>query len=329
MAPLYLDARFNAKEKKAFCGELLLGKLSHAYIVEGEEGLGKTSFALFAAAAALCQHPETAPCGMCAGCKKNLADSHPDLFVIKAEKEGGIIPVGMIREIKNTVFLVPNESEKKVYIIEDAQKMNIPAQNALLKLLEEPPPSAIFFLTADMKESLLPTVISRCRVITLRPAPKHEIISWLLEKFPRKDGEEIRHAAGMAEGSPGLALSFLEKKKVYITEDALAFAKLAFEGSDFETLAFFKTKRYERFKAKLFLETAMVLFNDVFRAKHKHPRLTFLPYETAAAYAARSTETKLMKLSKEAALAYASADANANINLTLARFALRVNQIRL
>ncbi len=321
------DARFHAGEKAAFCRELASGKLSHAYIVEGGEGFGKTVFAVYAAAAILCRGADK-PCGVCPSCQKISGDAHPDLFIISPEKESSQITVGMIREIKKTVFLLPNESEKKVYIIKDGHRMNVQAQNALLKFFEEPPDSAVFFILADKKESLLPTVISRGRIITLYPAPKDEVARWLAEKFPKKDAAEINDAAGMAEGSPGKALTLLEKRYTAIRNEVMEFASFMFSGTAFETVSFFKAKKYDRTKAKDFLSALITLIDDVIRAKQKYPRLAFLPYTTAENYARLTTETKLMFIAEEAIRAYEGADANANINLILTAFAYRVYKIK-
>lgn len=155
MALDFLDKQFNTVQKEGFCRELSSGVLSHAYIVEGEEGFGKTFFAFFSAAAILCSG-NNKPCGVCSSCKKIGQNSHPDLIVIAPDREGGIITVGMVREIKRSIYLLPNESDKKVYIIKDGHKMNIQAQNALLKFFEEPPPSAVFFILTDKKDPSFP-----------------------------------------------------------------------------------------------------------------------------------------------------------------------------
>lgn len=318
-----LDKKFNRSQKDSFCRELTSERLSHAYIVEGETGFGKTFFAYFAAAAILCRG-NVKPCGKCNSCVKINHSTHPDLFVISPEKEGGIITVGMVREIKKTVFFLPNEADKKVYIIKDGNKMNVQAQNALLKFFEEPPDSAVFFILTDKKESLLPTVVSRGRIITLHPSSKSEINAWLYEKFPRKDKGEIEYAASMAEGSPGKALSLLEKKQAEIKDDVFVFTSLMFGDSVSGVVYFFKLKKYDRNKAKEFLSAIITVTNDIIRAKQKFESFTLLPAEKAAGYAKKATETKLMNIANEAISAYEGISANGNINLILNFFALKV-----
>lgn len=327
MALDFLDKQFNTVQKEGFCRELSSGVLSHAYIVEGEEGFGKTFFAFFAAAAILCSG-NNKPCGVCSSCKKIGQNSHPDLIVIAPDREGGIITVGMVREIKRSIYLLPNESDKKVYIIKDGHKMNVQAQNALLKFFEEPPPSAVFFILTDKKESLLPTVVSRGRIITLYPSPKEKIAAWLAGKFPRKDKEEINYAAAMSEGSPGKAVSLLEKKQSDIKNDVTDFAKILFTGSDFDLVAFLKAKKYDRNKAKEFLSAVITLADDILRAKQRYNRYTLLTPEAALEYAGKTTDKKLLCLAEEAILAYESINANSNLNLTLASIAARLNEIK-
>ena len=211
--------RFNRREKEAFLKELASGRLSHAYIIEGAEGVGKFTFASFAANAILCSG-ERRPCGKCPDCVKFAAGSHPDLFVFAPEKDASQLTVNVVREIKKSIYLMPNEGAKKVYIIKDGQKMNVQAQNAMLKFFEEPPESAVLFILTDKREALLPTVISRGQIITLYPAANGDIAAWLAEKFPRKAKEEIDAAVRVCEGIPGKAVTLTEKRFSQIRADA-------------------------------------------------------------------------------------------------------------
>ena len=145
--------------------------LSHAYIISArpEEGF-QTATEL--AAAMLCESAIKRPCGVCRHCKKSLRGIHPDVMVTtrpvddkgKQKKE---IQVKQIRAIGATAAILPNEAEKKVYIIRDAGAMNASAQNALLKMLEEPPRFDAFILITDNVKLLLETVVSRCVTINL------------------------------------------------------------------------------------------------------------------------------------------------------------------
>lgn len=135
---------------------LYTGKLSHAYIAGGG-----TSDTL--AAAAVCSgQGGSKPCMACPGCSKASRGIHPDITIVDRQTDKREIVVEQIRRLKKDVIIVPTESEKKVYIIKNADLMNISAQNAFLRILEEPPGYAVFILQTETPAALLPTVRSRC-----------------------------------------------------------------------------------------------------------------------------------------------------------------------
>lgn len=142
-------------------------KLSHAYIIASPSEAERNAAALRLAAAMLCESGGERPCGACRHCRKVKAGIHPDVSMIELEENDRgqkkrEIPVGRIRAVVSDAQVMPNEAVVKVYIITDADAMNIPAQNAMLKLLEEPPKSASFILCSKNPANLLPTVRSRC-----------------------------------------------------------------------------------------------------------------------------------------------------------------------
>jgi DNA polymerase III delta' subunit len=140
-------------------------KVSHAYLLTGEKGSGKKLLASIYAAALCCETHSGEPCFKCASCHKALTGNHPDIIRVIHERSD-VIRVNEIREqLVNTVDIKPYESRYKIYIVADADKMNPQAQNALLKLLEEPPSSACFILAAENAAALLPTVRSRCELL--------------------------------------------------------------------------------------------------------------------------------------------------------------------
>ena len=127
--------------------------------------------ALHRAAALLCSG-ENPPCGICRNCRKVQAGVHPDLTLIQPEK--GIIKVDTARELRTQAYVLPNEAEMRVFVVLDADCMNESAQNALLKVLEEPPSYAAFLLTAEVGERLRATVRSRCAHVRLAECPPKE-----------------------------------------------------------------------------------------------------------------------------------------------------------
>jgi hypothetical protein len=144
-------------------------RLSHAYMVVGPEGPERDKMVQQLAAAMVCSQPN-APCGQCRDCKKALGGIHPDITRLERQSEKGQlhreILVDQIRQITADAVVAPNEAARKVYIIAQADKMNLAAQNALLKALEEPPGHACFILCTTAADALLPTVRSRCVRLT-------------------------------------------------------------------------------------------------------------------------------------------------------------------
>lgn len=143
------------------------GRLSHAYIISAASASAAQRTARRIAAAAVCTGAGERPCGVCRACRKAMGDIHPDILHIRrlTDSKGNPrreIGVDQIRQMASDAYVLPNEAERKVYIVEDADSMNIPAQNAALKLLEEPPAGAIFLLCVQNAMQLLPTVRSRC-----------------------------------------------------------------------------------------------------------------------------------------------------------------------
>lgn len=144
--------------------------LSHAYIISGPAGSGRHTLARRLAAAMLCTASGEKPCGRCGPCLKVMKGIHPDVSAVTGPEEGKPITVDQVRLLRADAYILPNEGERKVYLLEGADRMNAPAQNAMLKLLEEGPPYAAFFLIAGNAGGLLQTVRSRCEELALTPA---------------------------------------------------------------------------------------------------------------------------------------------------------------
>lgn len=172
-------------------------KLSHAYILSGSANSNKDELAHEIAAAVVCSG-SVKPCGMCSGCRKAMEKIHPDISVIAREKDKSEIYVAQIRALKADAVVVPNEAEKKVYIIKEAETMNPPAQNALLKLLEEPPSHCCLILVTENSGALLQTVRSRCIEIrlaeTVQKGVENEKAAEILDIFTGTNKEAILNA---------------------------------------------------------------------------------------------------------------------------------------
>ncbi len=152
-------------------------RLSHAYIIASPDRAECLNLAGQIAAAAVCERGTDAPCGVCRGCRKAQNGIHPDIIHVQREEGKQIVSVAQIRAMTADAYVLPNEAARKVYILDEADKMKTPeAQNAALKTLEEPPAGVIFLLCAVNPRQLLPTVRSRCAEIAVNggEAPEDE-----------------------------------------------------------------------------------------------------------------------------------------------------------
>ncbi|HLY30884.1 MAG TPA: DNA polymerase III subunit delta' [Ktedonobacterales bacterium] len=187
---------------------ILSGQISHAYLLTGPEGIGKTTLALAFASALLCQRrlPDSAgACGECQACRKIAHGSHPDVQIIAPEKDKRTIGIDIIREMTRLANLSPSEGQWRIFILPQAEQLLIPAANALLKTLEEPPPGVILLLTCAEPEALLSTIISRCQLIPMQPIPPAEV-EQALEQHWQVAPAEARTLATLANGRLGWAV---------------------------------------------------------------------------------------------------------------------------
>ena len=185
--------------------------LSHAYLIAGPAGSGRHTLAALLTAAMVCDAPGAErPCGGCVPCRKVLRGIHPDVQVFSGPGEGKPVTVDQIRQLRADAYVRPNEGERKVYWLEGADRMAPPAQNAMLKLLEEGPPYAAFLLLAENAGGVLQTIRSRCEELAMAPVSPAECERWLRERFPAKDPGQIRLAAQACQGILGRAVEELE-----------------------------------------------------------------------------------------------------------------------
>ena len=198
----------NSDLKQRLSASFSAGKMSHCYLICGPAGSGKRTLARILAAAMECGE-RNAPCGCCSDCRKTLDGCHPDVITID-EPEKKTVSVELIRQLQADAYVRPNEGPRKIYVIPRAQNMTDSAQNALLKLMEEPPAYVVFLLLTDNAEKLLPTVRSRCAELRLEPVGEREALPWLQRQFPQKDAQSVRAAWSRAGGFLGQAKDLLQ-----------------------------------------------------------------------------------------------------------------------
>lgn len=143
--------------------------ISHAYILSGETGMGGKELAQAFALTLMCESGRTSPCLTCHSCKQVLSGNHPDLIYVSHEKPASIGVDDIREQIHDTIMIRPYSSSYKIYIVDEAEKMTIQAQNALLKTIEEPPSYAVIILLTANADSFLPTILSRCIQLKLKP----------------------------------------------------------------------------------------------------------------------------------------------------------------
>ena len=177
------------------------GRIVHALLFEGPRGSGKRTMARLMAQATVCSGADK-PCGVCPACKRFLAGSHPDVRVMKPEKR--TIGVDEVRALIDALSLRTYEGGKHIVIIEQADRLTPPAQNALLKTLESPAGEALFFLITDAPGAILPTIVSRCQTVRFHDLSVEECAGVLEARGIAR--ERARELAGMAQGSVGRAL---------------------------------------------------------------------------------------------------------------------------
>lgn len=186
------------------------GEFRHAYLFSGAPGLGRRTLALRFAQALNCPTPLApgVPCGTCRDCKQIEGMRHPDINIIQADVEGGTLKVDQVREVQRALSLKPYQVNYRVALFLRFQEANDNAANALLKTLEEAPAHAVLILTADNPEQLLPTIISRCEIIRLRPLPVSLIEADLIERGV--ESERARLLAHISGGRPGYARKLVD-----------------------------------------------------------------------------------------------------------------------
>ena len=241
------------------------GRSSHAYLFLGGAGAGKRLIANTFAKALQCEG-EKRPCDSCKSCHAFNHGNHPDVIYFQPLKNGKTYTIEDVREqLLETVDLKPFQYEKKIYIIEKADTLNIQSQNALLKTLEEPPAHAVFLLLAERAEAFLPTILSRVVVMKIRPLSAETIADYLMQAGHL--AEESHILSAYAQGRIGQALELVEDEGFREMRQEI-FGKLEALPSMSEGDAYLLAKDLEGYKNDLrFLDIMELWYRDLLTAK--------------------------------------------------------------
>ena len=337
----------NAALKSRLGQDLEQSTFSHAYILEGPDGIGKATMAMELVMALACEHKTDKalplPCHTCSTCRKIAAGNSPDVIHIRREEGKATMGVDTVRALRSDVITVPNDLSFKVYIVHDAHTMTTQAQNALLLTLEEPPAFVMFLLLCEDAGALLETIRSRAPVLRMQPTTDSEIKSFLLS--PERSGEISRTANELCKSAPddfaailrmaggriGAALTLLsEEKRTPLLEnrrDVLEICRLLTERTHTDELLIallaLGKKREEVTGKLLLLETALRDLLLLHYSEAAEP-LFFTDKESAAEQSTRFTAREILAAIRATEQTVATLNANGNVRLALMQLLIKL-----
>ncbi len=258
----FTDFIGNDKAKQLIKYQVCSNRLPHAIIIEGEEGLGKRTFAREIALNLLCRGEEK-PCRSCSQCSKVMHGVHPDVFEYSATGAPQSFKVKTVRDIIDDTYVKPNEADYKIYILGNCQGMNASAQNALLKVLEEPPEYVLFILTVTNKSALLPTVLSRCVTLKVEGVDHSIAADYVAEFCNGTDYAEVRALADMYDGNIGKMIECVQEGKLgVVSEYAIKICTAMLDKNEYELLTSCSVFSGDRAALLATLEVLRTVFRD-------------------------------------------------------------------
>lgn len=300
-------------------GAISTGKLSHAYIIAGEDDSGKRTLAEAFARALVCDSGKTDACDCCMSCIQSMTGNHPDIIYVTHEKTR--ISVDDIRmQVNSDIQIKPFSANHKVYIIDEAEKMNDQAQNALLKTLEEPPSYATIMLLTNNPEAFLQTILSRCVLLNVKPISEDLIIPYLMEHEKIPD-YLAKTCAGFSGGNLGKAIKYATSGDfAEMREKVLSLVKGIGDKNQSELSAFIASLGESKDKVNDYLDLISLWYRDIlmFKATRDSSGLLFSSELQTISYRAEHTGyLSLNKIFEEIQTTRRRLNANVNFEVTM------------
>lgn len=301
------------------------GKISHAYIINGEKSSGKEFIAKVFAMAIQCeergnQTGAAVPCQKCDSCRKALSDNQPDIIKVTHEKAGAISVDDIRAQISGDVDFKPYSSPYKVYIMNEAEKMTPQAQNALLKTLEEPPEYVVILLLTSNVEALLPTILSRCVVLNMKPVPDNLVRQYLMKELQITD-YKAEVCVAFARGNIGKAKHLATSEEFEnIKSEVLSLLKYIQDMELNEMIAAVKRANEYKLEINDYLDIILIWYRDVllFKATNDVNSLVFREeLSSLRKVAARSSYEGIENVIRSIEKAKKRLDANVNFDLVM------------
>ena len=306
------------------------GKVSHAYIINGERNAGKEFIAKTFAMALQCENrQDVEPCGECHSCKQALSGNHPDIIFITHEKPGTIGVDDIRRQINTDVAIKPYSGPKKIYIVSEGEKMTVQAQNALLKTLEEPPEYAVILILTDNVNTLLPTILSRCVVLNMKPVRDAQIKEYLMENMGIPD-YKADICVAFARGNVGKARLLANSEEFdKVKEEAITLLKYIGEMELHEIVAAIKKINEYKFDVNDYMDILSIWYRDVllFKATHDVNHLIFREeIQSIRKVADKSTYEGIERIIDALEKSKQRLNANVNFELTMELLLLTIKE---
>lgn len=249
--------------KEHLRGAISTGKVSHAYIINGERSSGKEFIARVFAMALQCEKGEIEPCGECHSCRQALSNNQPDIVYVSHEKPGAIGVEDIRTQINGDIGVKPYSSPYKIYIMNEGEKMTVQAQNALLKTLEEPPEYAVILILTTQLEALLPTILSRCVVLNMKPVSDALVKKYLMEELAVPD-YKANICVAFARGNIGKAKLLASSEEFEkVKDEAITLVKYINDMEINEIVKAIKKISEYKFDVNDYLDILSVWYRDV------------------------------------------------------------------